>query len=79
MSEEPSESMDCIGLYCPVPILQLREKIDELPIGAVLEVLADDPAAEEDFKRWAKRTGNQILEFSKEGSKLRFVIKKVTE
>ena len=47
MTDEPSESMDCIGLYCPAPILQLREKIDEMPLGAVLEVLADDPAAEE--------------------------------
>ena len=79
MAEDASESLDCIGLFCPVPVLQLREKMDELPVGAVLEVFADDPAAEEDFKRWAKRTGQEIVSFEKEGSKMRWMIKKTSE
>lgn len=69
--------LDCLGLYCPVPILQLRERIDELPVGSTLEFLADDPAAEEDVKRWAKRTGNEIVDFKKDGVKIQFLIKKV--
>ena len=74
---EPRETLDCLGLYCPVPVLQLREKMDCLKIGDVLEVLVDDPAAEEDFKRWAKRMGQHILEFDKEGTRMRFLIEKV--
>lgn len=71
------ETLDCLGLYCPVPVMQLREKMDSLPVGATLEVFADDPAAEEDFKRWAKRMGQELLEFGKDGSKLRFLFRKV--
>lgn len=75
--EDPHEILDCLGLYCPVPVLQLREKMDSLEVGEILEVLVDDPAAEEDFKRWAKRMGQRILKFEKDGTTMRFLIKKV--
>ena len=68
--------LDCVGLYCPVPIAQTREEIDRIETGQVLKVMADDPAAEEDFPRWAKRTGHEILAFEKEGTVLTFYIKK---
>lgn len=69
-------SLDCIGLYCPIPIARTREEIDKLEVGQVLEVEADDPAAEEDIKRWAKHTEHEILSFKKEGKILHFMIKK---
>ena len=73
---EPDASLDCIGLYCPIPIARTREEIDKLKPGQILEVEADDPAAEEDIKRWAKHTGHEILSFKKDGKNLRFMIKK---
>jgi len=50
--------------------------MDKLAVGETLEVLADDPAAEEDLKAWAKRTGQKILEIEKTTEGLRFLIKK---
>ena len=78
MSEEleADEELDCIGLFCPLPIAQTKEKIDSIEIGQILKVEADDPAADEDIKRWAKRTGHEILKFEKEGNILTFYIKK---
>jgi TusA-related sulfurtransferase len=70
-------SLDCIGLFCPMPIARTREEIDKLEKGQILEVEADDPAAEEDIKRWAKHTGHEILSFKKEGSVIRFLIRKM--
>ena len=72
----PQKTLDCIGLYCPQPLFQTREGIDELRVGDVLEVLADDPAAEEDIKRFAKRTGHEIISLEKDGGRLRFLIRK---
>jgi tRNA 2-thiouridine synthesizing protein A len=69
-------TLDAVGLYCPVPILKTREEIEELSKGQVLEVLADDPAAEEDIERWAKRTGNEVLRVEKKGAKLRILVRK---
>ena len=53
-----------------------KEEIDKIEVGQVLKVEADDPAAEEDIKRWAKRTGHELLKFEKEGTILIFYIKR---
>jgi TusA-related sulfurtransferase len=50
--------------------------MDKLAVGEILEVLADDPAAEEDIKAWAKRAGQTILEIEKGDEGLRFLIRK---
>jgi TusA-related sulfurtransferase len=73
---KPAKMLDCIGLYCPQPLLQTREQMDAIAVGEVLEVLSDDPAAEEDLKRFAKRAGHQIMEFENKDGILRFLIKK---
>lgn len=72
----PDAELDCVGLYCPMPIARTREEIENISIGQVLKVQADDPAAEEDIQRWAKRTGHEILKFYKDGNTLTFYIKK---
>ena len=73
----PDAELDCVGLYCPMPIAMTKEEIDKIEIGQVLKVVSDDPAAEEDIKRWAKRTGHELLKFEKEGPLMIFFIKRM--
>ncbi|MFC1799994.1 sulfurtransferase TusA family protein [Candidatus Eisenbacteria bacterium] len=73
---EPKKTLDCIGLYCPQPLFQTREGIDTLEVGEVLEVLSDDPAAEEDLKSFAKRTGHELMKIEKNGEVLRFLLRR---
>ena len=78
-SELPKQAhrvLDCIGLYCPTPILNTRQEIDKLAVGEILEVLADDPAAEEDIKAWAKHAGQRILSIDKTKEGMKFLIQK---
>ena len=75
-AEQVQETLDCIGLYCPMPILKTREKMDEIAVGEILEVLADDPASEPDIKAWAKRAGQQVLKIDKTSEGFRFLIRK---
>ena len=74
---KPDRKLDCLGLYCPEPILRTRVEIDKLAIGQVLEVIADDPAAEEDMKSLVRKLEQQLVRISKEGNHLHFLIKKV--
>jgi len=74
---KPSRTLDCIGLYCPEPVFRTRLEIDKMAVGEVLEMLADDPAAEEDIKSLVKRTGHELVELTKRGNVLRFLIRKV--
>jgi TusA-related sulfurtransferase len=48
-----------------------------MKIGEVVEVLADDPAAEEDIKSLVKRLEQQLLSVNKQGNTIHFLIKKV--
>jgi len=52
-------------------------ELDRMAAGEVLEVVADDPAAEEDIKSLVKRIGHELLKISREGNVLRFLIRKV--
>ncbi|WOF15640.1 sulfurtransferase TusA family protein [Methanoplanus sp. FWC-SCC4] len=68
--------LDCIGLYCPMPISMTKEEIEKIKPGQVLKVEADDPAAEEDILRWAKRSGHEILKFENNDGILTFFIRR---
>jgi len=74
---KPDRNLDCVGLYCPEPVFRTRQEIDKLAVGEVLEVIADDPASEEDIPRLVKRLGLELLEMHKEKDQFRFIIKKI--
>jgi TusA-related sulfurtransferase len=73
----PDAELDCIGVFCPMPIARTKEEIENIEVGQVLKVEADDPAAEEDIARWAKRAGHQVLRFEKSGNMITFFIKRM--
>lgn len=74
---KPNRTLDCLGLYCPEPVFRVRLELDKMKIGEVVEVLADDPAAEEDIKSLTKRLEQQLLSINKQGNTIHFLIKKV--
>jgi len=76
---KPDRELDCVGLYCPEPVFRTRQEIDKMNVGDVLEIIADDPAAEEDIPRLVKRLGQQLVSTRKENDRLYFIIKKVKE
>jgi len=77
LEKKPAAVVDCIGLYCPMPIAMTKEAIERLDVGEVLLVEADDPAAEEDIRRWANRVGHEIVKFEKDDGVMRFSIRKM--
>lgn len=73
---EPDKEIDCLGLFCPEPIFRTRTALDEMEKGEILKVTADDPAAEEDLKRLAKRLGYEMLDITHDGEEVTLYIKK---
>jgi tRNA 2-thiouridine synthesizing protein A len=70
------EELDCIGLYCPVPVFETRKKINNMKKGQILKMAADDPGSEPDIKSWVKMTGNKLLKIKKDKNIFTFYIKK---
>ncbi len=77
MMTGPDRTLDCLGLYCPEPVFRTRMELDAIGIGDVLEVLADDPAAEADIRSLVKHLEQEIVSVTKDGNTVRILIKKV--
>lgn len=75
-ASQASKSVDARGLFCPEPLFRAKTEIEFLNKGEILEVWADDPAAESDFSSWTKRTGHQLLTMEKSGKDLHILIRK---
>jgi tRNA 2-thiouridine synthesizing protein A len=56
-----AELLDCRGQRCPLPVIALARRLPELPVGAVLRVLADDPAAAGDIVAWCRMRGHEFV------------------
>jgi len=69
-------TLDCIGLYCPVPIYNTANKLKELELGQVLEILADDEGIKEDMPAWCRTTGNELLGIEEEAGQYKAYVKK---
>ncbi len=70
------QTMDCLGLYCPIPIIKTTEKIKQLKQGEVLEVVADDKGIKKDMPAWCEATGHEFLGMEEKGGEIRVYVKK---
>ena len=53
-------TIDALGRKCPIPIIMLAEQIRDVPLGAVVAVLADDPAAYTDIPSWCMMKAHEF-------------------
>jgi len=72
-------TLDCTGLYCPMPIIQTTDKLRELEIGQVLAVVADDKGIKTDMPAWCGSTGNEFLGMEEEDGGYKVYVRKLVE
>ncbi|MFB9318424.1 sulfurtransferase TusA family protein [Cryptosporangium minutisporangium] len=48
-------------MRCPLPVIQLARRIGEVEVGAVVRVLADDPAARVDIPAWCRMRAHEFV------------------
>ena len=53
--------LDALGKKCPIPIIMLADRIGEVPVGQIIEVLADDPAAKTDLPAWCALKSQEFI------------------
>jgi TusA-related sulfurtransferase len=69
-------TVDCVGLYCPMPIVNTARKIKQMQSGQVLEVIADDEGIKQDMPNWANMTGHEFLGIEEIDGKLHVFVRK---
>ena len=53
--------LDCCGMQCPGPIMEVFKSMNTMKDGELLEVTASDPGFAKDIVSWCKRTGNTLV------------------
>ncbi len=53
--------VDCRGLVCPAPIIELARHIALVAPGGLLGVVATDAAARADVPAWCRMTGHEFV------------------
>ena len=61
LADAPALTLDALGKKCPIPIIMLAERIREVPVGHLVAVLADDPAAETDVPAWCMLKSQEFV------------------
>lgn len=56
-----NETLDTSGLLCPLPVLKARKRLKAMAPGAVLRLIATDPAAVIDIPHFCAESGHTFL------------------
>jgi tRNA 2-thiouridine synthesizing protein A len=53
--------LDCRGVPCPRPIIELAKAFPDVPVGEVVAIASDDPAARYDVPAWCRMRGQEYV------------------
>ncbi|MDP6647401.1 MAG: sulfurtransferase TusA family protein [Dehalococcoidales bacterium] len=70
------QTLDCMGIYCPTPIIKTTTKMKDLKTGEILEVVSDDKRIRLDMPDWCRTTGHEFLGIEEQGGEIKVYVKK---
>ena len=71
--------LNACGLQCPGPIVKVKENIDKLNVGEILQVRASDIGFMKDIPVWCTSTGNTLINVKNEKGTIEALIQKGTD
>lgn len=74
-----SLELDCRDQPCPRPVIELARHLGDVEVGALLAVVARDPAARTDVPAWCRMRGQEwIGEDTAEDGAPRYVVRRLS-
>lgn len=55
-------TLDCRRLLCPMPVIRVQDRVEELAPGDELEAVCTDPGALHDIPAWCRINGHEVIE-----------------
>lgn len=52
--------VDARRLLCPMPVIRLQDKINEIPSGSTVEITCTDPGVKNDIPAWSNINGHRV-------------------
>jgi len=53
--------LDCRGMLCPLPVIELGKRIGQVPVGSLVAVETEDVAARTDVPAWCRMRGQEYV------------------
>jgi TusA-related sulfurtransferase len=53
--------LDCRGLVCPAPVIELARHVRDVEVGELVGVVSTDAAARVDVPAWCRMTGHEYV------------------
>lgn len=78
MTDTVIHHLDARGLFCPEPVMMLHNKVRDMQVGEVLEVLATDPSTTRDIPKFCRFLGHELVlqEVLEDAREYRYQIRK---
>lgn len=70
------QEIDATGLLCPLPVLKARKRLSGMAQGAVLRLIATDPAAVIDVPHFCAEAGHDLISTAEEGAAQIYLIRR---
>ncbi len=68
--------LDLLGVKCPLNWARAKAALEDLPRRTLLELLVDDPRAEQDVPRAAEMEGYCVISVLRDGDAVRILIER---
>ena len=75
-SIRPDHILDATGLFCPEPVMLLHNKIRDIAVGEVLQVLATDPSTARDIPKFCTFLGHELLDSNEFDGRYSYLLRK---
>ena len=62
--------LDARRLLCPMPVIRTQQKVEDLQIGDILDVVCTDPGAIHDIPAWCRVNGHEILDIERQDDEI---------
>lgn len=70
--------LDCRGMLCPAPVIELNRHLGDVEVGQVLAVVATDAAARVDVPAWCRMRDQEFVgEDTAEDGTPRYLVRRV--
>lgn len=70
------EDLDVRGLLCPLPVLKIAKRLKTMAPGAVLKVVATDPATQIDVPHYCAASGTELVGQSAGAGLFRYTLRR---
>jgi len=76
---EADLELDCRGMLCPLPVIELGRHVTDVPVGGTIAVLATDVAARVDVPAWCRmRAQEYVGEDTADDGTPRYVVRRLS-